>query len=172
MKPGEKLAYARERAGMTQKELVEHEEIAYSREAIAKYETGARTFPKSLYPSVTKALDDPQYYFESWEETTGFVSIPYFDGSFIDRHPAAMVHLVKTETVEAIEQVDLMCWYKPSENRTEHEKEDVRQVIKELLDAAASMINLAAELCKDNGFSMKSLFREWRVSLKVRKYKR
>ncbi|OAH53864.1 transcriptional regulator [Domibacillus aminovorans] len=169
---GRKIADARKRTGHSQRSLSEMEEVAVSKESIAKYEKGTRTFPKDMYPRVAGALDDPQFYFETWQETTGYVSIPYFNGAVIDRHPAAMVHLVKSETVEAIDQVEMVCWYKPSENRTEHEKEDVRQVIKELLDAAASMINLAAELCKDNGFSMKSLFREWRVSLKARKYER
>jgi transcriptional regulator with XRE-family HTH domain len=170
MKPGEKLANARVRAGLTQQELVDREGVAYSREAIAKYETGARTFPKSLYPSVTQALDDPQYYFESWEETTGYVSIPFFNGEYIDKHPASMCYMVRRETGEALEKMDKACWIKPVHIRTDSEREEMKQVMKELLDAAASMINLVAVLCREYGFSMRGIYKQWRLSGKANKW--
>lgn len=169
---GKVFAEGRKRAGLSQKDLSEKDGVHYSKEAIGKAELGTRNLPKELYPKLAGAIDDPQTYFGVWEETTGFVSIPYLDGAGIVHQSAAMVHFVRTETVEAIEHVEKTCWFKPSDQRSELEKEEVQRVIMELLDAATSMLNLVAALCKENGFSMKAVFRQWRVSLKAKKYEK
>ncbi|PAQ15042.1 transcriptional regulator [Bacillaceae bacterium SAOS 7] len=170
MKIGEKIAEARKRVGFTQKDLSEGEEVFCSREAIAKYETGKRPFPKDHFQGVAHTLDDPQFYFDSWEETTGYVSIPFFDGDYIDQHPSAMKYMVKKETYEALENMDKVCWIKPVHIRNNAEQEEIKQVIKELLDAAASMINLVAILCREYGFSMRSIFKQWRLSTKAKRW--
>ncbi|GLY10366.1 helix-turn-helix domain-containing protein [Bacillus badius] len=166
---GQKIAEARQRTGHSQKSLAAMEEIPVSKESIAKYETGARNFPKDMYPRISGALDDPQFYFETWQETTGYVSMPFLDGPAIERRAAAMAHLVKKETVEAIERVEKTCWFSPPDQRPE---EEMNELIGELLDAAASMTNLVAALCKENELSMKRAFQKWRVSLKARKYEK
>lgn len=168
MSIGKKITEARGRTGDSQKSLAE--EVFMSQESISKYENGSRRFPKNMHKPVAEALDDEQFYFEAWEETTGFVSIPYFDGAYIDRKASSMVYLVKSETNEALLHVEQMTWFKPANQRDEAEKEAVERMILELLDAAASMVNLVAELCKENHLSMKAVFRTWRVSLKARKY--
>lgn len=165
---GEKMAEARKRQGMTQEDL--SNQINYSRESVAKYEIGTRNMPKEIYPHVTQGVDDPELYFQSWQETTGFVSIPFFDGDHIDQHPASMAFLVKKETDEALEQLDITCWSKPARAKSDDEREQMKQVLIELLDAAASMINLVACICREYKFSMKDVFKAWKISLKVRKY--
>lgn len=168
MSIGKKITEARSRTGDSQKSLAE--EVFVSQESISKYENGSRRFPKHMHQPIAEALDDEQFYFDVWEETTGCVSIPYFDGAYIDRRAPAMACLVKVETNEALLHVEKMTWYKPPSQRNEAEKEAVEKAIVELLDAAASMMNLVAELCKENHLSMKGIFRQWRVSLKARKY--
>lgn len=170
MSMGEYMAAARKRAGMTQQDL--SVEVNYSRESIAKYETGTRTLPRELYSTVTQKIDDPEFYFETWGETTGYVSIPYFDGDNIDQHPSSMLFLVQSETQEAMEHLKRVCWAKPAHAYTDSEREAIKKAILEILDSAASMINLIALICKNHRFSMKEIFRTWQVSLKVRRYKR
>jgi len=165
---GDLLSNARKRQGMTQEDLAA--DVNYSREAIAKYETGARKLPKELYQEVTLSVDDPQFYFETWEAVSGVVSIPYFDGDYIDRHPASMHYLVRKETTEALEQLNSVCWVKPANVRTDDEREEMKKVLMEVLDAAASMINLVACVCKEYRFSMKDIFRAWNVTMKIRKF--
>lgn len=167
---GEAMAAARKRQGLTQYEL--SQETFCSRESIAKYETGARTLPREMYATVTQNIDDPEFYFETWGETTGYVSIPYFDGDNIDQHPSSMLFLVKNETQEALNHLNEVSWSKPSRAYTEQDKEKLRKALLEALDAAASMVNLVASICKHHGFSMKDLFRTWQVSLKAKRYKR
>lgn len=165
---GEELAKARKRQGMTQEDVAT--EVNYSREAIAKYESGARKMPKELYQQVTQSVDDPQFYFETWEAVGGVVSIPYFDGDYIDQHPSSMNYLVHTETTEALKHLESVSWVKPAHMHNDSEREEMRKVLYEVLDAAASMINLVACLCKEYQFSMKDIFRAWQVSMKIRKF--
>lgn len=165
---GELLSKGRKRQDMTQEDL--SEKINYSRESVAKYETGSRKIPKEMYPRITQGVDDPELYFQSWQETTGYVSIPFFNGDNIDQHPASMAFLVKKETDEALEQLKITCWSKPARSKNDEEREKMKQVIIELLDAAASMINLVAVICREYQFSMKNIFRSWNASLKIRKY--
>lgn len=166
---GETMAAARKRQGITQQQL--GQEINYSRESIAKYETGTRTFPKELYSSVTQKIDDPEFYFETWDEVTGVVSMPYFDGEYIDRHPASLVYLVKKESDEALDALETICWSKPVHAYTSDDRQNLIKSLLEVLDAAASMINLVAAICKEHRISMKDLFRSWQVSLKAKRYK-
>jgi transcriptional regulator with XRE-family HTH domain len=165
---GTSIAEARKRQVKTQQELSHG--INYSREAISKFETGDRAIPKEIYPMIAQNIDDPQLFFEIWKENAGHVSLPYFDGDYIDQHPTSMMYLVQKETSEALEAIRNANWSKPAKMCSQNEREYMRQVLKETLDAAASMINLVACICKEYGFSMRDLFREWNVSLKIRKY--
>lgn len=167
---GEAMASARKRQGMTQQDL--SEEVNYSRESIAKYETGTRTLPREMYPTITQKIDDPEFYFETWGETTGYVSIPFLNGENVDRHPASMLFLVKSETEEAIEHLREIPWSKRIDSYTNEDREQLRKALLETLDAAASMINMVASICKKHKFSMKDLFLTWHVSLKARRLKR
>jgi transcriptional regulator with XRE-family HTH domain len=165
---GEEIAEARKRKGITQQDLSTM--INYSRESVAKYETGSRNVPKDLYEGITNSIDDPEFYFSVWKETAGHVSIPFFDGDYIDKHPASMRYLVQQETTEALNQLNEICWAKPVQQQGKDERERIKYVLQEQLDAAGSMINLVAVMCKEYGFSMKDIFRSWNMSLKVRKY--
>lgn len=168
-KLGTELAEARKRQGLTQEQLAM--DLPVSRETIAKYETNQRKFQKDLYELVAHRVDDPEYYFATWNEAAGHVSIPYFNGDYIDRHPASMKYMVQQETNEALNQMERVCWAKPIRIQNETEREEAKHVIHEILDAAASMINLVAVLCKEYDFSMKSIYKIWWSSIKTRGWK-
>lgn len=163
------VAEGRKRQGMTQEDV--STQVNYSREAIAKYETGNRTMPKELYPKITQSIDDPETYFDTWEETTGYVSIPYFDGEHVDRHPSSMLFMTKNETEEAFEHLKQVCWSKPANAFNEKDRENLIRSLLETLDASAAMVNTVAALCSEHDISMKSIFQSWHVSLKARKFK-
>ncbi len=169
IKLGEELAEARKRQGLTQEQLAM--DLPVSRETIAKYETNQRKFQEDLYQQVAYSVDDPEYYFATWNEAAGHVSIPYFNGDYIDRHPASMKYMVQQETNEALDQMERVCWAKPIRMQNESEREEIKRVIHEILDAAASMINLVAVLCKEYDFSMKSIYKMWWASIKTRRWK-
>lgn len=57
-----------------------------------------------------------------WSEAAGDVSIPFFNGEHIDHHPTSMRYMVYQETNKALEQLDTVCWSKPSQTWSEREK--------------------------------------------------
>ncbi|PFY43163.1 transcriptional regulator [Bacillus toyonensis] len=168
MSIGKEVAMARKRKGITQEQL--SSEIPVSRESLAKYETEKRKLPEDLRKCITEGIDDPQLFFKMWSEATGYVSIPFFNGEQIDLHPTSMRYMVYQETNEALEQFDTVCWFKPSQAWSESEKEDLKKVMHEILDATGSMMSLVAVLCDQYDISMKEVFKYWKVSLRARKY--
>ncbi|EEL88092.1 XRE family transcriptional regulator [Bacillus cereus] len=168
MSIGKEVAMARKRKGITQERL--SSEIPVSRESLAKYETEKRRIPKDLRKCITEGIDDPQLFFKMWSEATGHVSIPFFNGEYIDLHPTSMRYMVQQETNEALKQLDTLCWFKPSQAWSEQEKESMKRTMHEILDATGSMMSLVAVLCDQYGFSMTDIFKYWKVSLRARKY--
>ncbi|MDF2790483.1 MAG: Bacteriophage-related protein [Neobacillus sp.] len=167
MKIGEELALARKRQGLTQEQL--SFDLPVSRESIAKYEIGTRRLPDDMRRPIAHEIDDEEYYFRTWNDAAGEVSIPFLNGDYVDQHPASMAFLVQRETDEATEQLQRVCWAKPIHTVNDLEKEEVKRAIFETLDAATSMINLVAVICREHKFSMKRLFAEWRLTLKARR---
>jgi transcriptional regulator with XRE-family HTH domain len=168
MSAGQAVAQARKDKGFTQDQL--SLDLYCSREAVSKYETGERKIPKDLRPNISQTLDDPHLYMEIAMEATGKVGIPVLNGDFIDTHPAAMKDLVQRETNEALDNLDRASMIKPIHLRTDEERQEMRQVVMELLDSIASMMNLVAVICKEYKFSMKEIFGSWRATLKARKW--
>lgn len=162
---GKELARARQRQGMTQEELSARGYVA--RSTLAGYELNRRNIPDETVRDMTRELDDVDLYFSAWHHAAGDVSIPLMNGKNIDAYSSSMVFLVKHETKEALESVESMHWHLPCEMRN---SESVEQTISELLDAAASMLNLVACLCKEHKMPMVRIFRKWQVSMKNRGY--
>lgn len=162
-----RIAEARDRQGLSQGKLAC--DLNYSRTTVGKWENGDRKIPDSMYSKIAMSIDDEQYYFECWSEKAGIVSIPLLNGDYIEQRSANMKYLVQSETNEALEHLNKPCWYKPIRVQSSAEKDEMKQVIKELLDAAASMINLVAVICKEYNFSMRDVFQQWRITLKARR---
>ncbi|MFC7061660.1 XRE family transcriptional regulator [Halobacillus seohaensis] len=164
------LVKARNRQDTTQLEL--SFDTNYCRETISKVETKDRKYQPEMRKAFSESLDDPEFYFHTWEESTGYVHMPYLDGDHIQHDPIHMRYFAEQETQEALENLDHVKWHKPIQANSDLEREEVKQVIKEILDSSVSQINLVAALCKEYDFSMKKLFKEWLISLKARRLKK
>jgi len=166
---GEVIRNARKHRKMTPIEFAES--LHVSRSLTEKWETGERSVVDSYRKDIAEVLDTPELYFQSWKESTGFVSLPYLDGVNIDHHPSAMRFMALREVKQALNDMDNVCWTKPVEAKSEQERQEVRKVIFEILDAATTLINLVAILVRRYDFSMKKIFKEWRLTVKARGWK-
>lgn len=164
---GEEVAKARKRQGYTQEQLTL--DLPIDRTTLAKYETGASKLPDDLKPMIAQEIDDAEFYFTAWQDCTGEVSLPYLNGDYVDQHPSSMMFMVQNEIEEALDHLDSMPWSKPVNMINETEKEEIKRALFETLDAATSMVNLVAVICRDYRFSMKKIFREWRLTVKARR---
>jgi DNA-binding XRE family transcriptional regulator len=165
----------------TLKEALKHNEIKqetlasevnYSRQSVAAWGNGTRQIPEDSNPKICEALDYPDYYLESWMHFTGGVGIPVLNGDYIDRHPASIKDLVQRETNEALEHLEEACMVKPIHTRNAEDREEMKRVIHELLDAACSIINMVSVLCREYDFSMKQIYQSWMVTLKARRMRK
>jgi transcriptional regulator with XRE-family HTH domain len=161
------------REGLNDQELKQLEialETNYSEKTVSAWVTENRRIPKEVRSKISQKVDHPYVYLEMQLEATGGVGIPVLNGDFIDTHPAAMKDLVQIETNEALDNLEKASMIKPIHLRTEEERQEMRKVVMELLDAIASMTNLVAVICKEYKFSMKELFGSWRATLKARRW--
>ncbi|UJW58770.1 helix-turn-helix transcriptional regulator [Bacillus sp. A116_S68] len=166
---GQMIRSARKERDLTPDEFAET--LHVSRSLTEKWETGDRQVMDAYRRDIAETLDSPELYFQTWKESTGFVSLPYLNGRNIDHHPSAMKHMALREVEEALHHMDHVCWVKPADVRKNQEREDIKRVIFELLDAATTLINLVAVLVRKYDFSMKRVFRDWRLTVKARGWK-
>jgi len=148
------------------------EETHYSHQTVSAWANDTRNISAETLLKVASHLDYPDLYLESAVKATDGVAIPVLDGDYIDRHPAAMKDLVQVETNEALDKMAQASMIKPIRSATQSDKEEMKRVIKELLDAACSMINMIAVLCREYEFSMKDIYKSWYVTLKARRLKK
>lgn len=167
MEIGHIVAEARMRSSFTKASIAS--ELDYSASYVDKWERGERSIPQHVLPKLAEKLDDVELYFATWQEAAGGVSLPLLNGDYVDHHPTSMMIMAKQETREALEQIKQVCWVKPAHVRDDRDKEELKKAIFEVLDAATSMINLVAVICREHKFSMRKIFKEWRLTLKARR---
>jgi transcriptional regulator with XRE-family HTH domain len=167
--------------GSTLKEALKHTEteqlelaleMNYSRQTVSAWANDSRNIQEDALPKVAEKLDYPNLYLESALLATGGVSIPVLDGDYIDQHPASMKFLVQKETNEALDELGRASFIKPISYQTSQEKEEMKKVIRELLDAACSIVNMVAILCREYNFSMKDIYKSWFITLKARRMRK
>jgi len=148
------------------------EETHYSDKSITAWANDTRTISAQALTKVATKLDYPDLYLESAVKATDGVAIPLLDGDYITRSPSGMKELVEYETREALDKLEHTRMLKPAVFATEADREDMKQVIYESLDASCSMINMIAVLCKEYDISMRDLYKKWFITLKNRRFKK
>lgn len=167
---GQKLTETRRRLCITQQELSQR--VPSSRESIAKYETGDRTFPDDLAGPYCVGLDDALFIKEVQNYYTSGVYIPYLNGPKILHEFASLIFLARRELKEAKTHLDEIDLTKPVEMMNESEIEHIQKTIYELLDAAASSETLVMDLCERFNFSYTQIVKQWVTSLEIRQMKK
>lgn len=148
------------------------EETHYSHQSVTAWANDTRTISAEALPKVASKLDYPDLYLESAVKATNGVAIPLLDGDYITRSPTGMKELVEYETREALDKLEHTRMLKPAVFATEVDKEDMKQVIYESLDAACSMVNMIAVLCKEYDISMRETYKKWFATLKERRMRK
>ncbi|MGC4375890.1 hypothetical protein WD019_02955 [Fictibacillus sp. Mic-4] len=141
----------------------------YSVKSVSAWTNESRPIPEDMRSVVSQIVDYPDLYLEQWLEATGGVGLPVLDGDFVDRHPAAMKELVTRETQMALDRLGQASFTKPIHIQTKEEREEMKTVIKQLLDAACTIINLISILCREYRFSFREICQSWCVSLVARR---
>lgn len=156
----------RKENGMTQEEFAE--QVLIDRSSIAKVESGKRQAPKSLVRQVAITFDDPRLCLAAQEEVTDGASVPYLNNA--DLHRAATHFKSLEEIEEALEAMRSAPISKKREQMTAADRELMKRMIIECVEAITALTNHVAVLCKEYTFSWFGIWKEHRAELKAKKY--
>ncbi len=135
---------------------------------IGKIIKGSRKAPKDIMRITATHYDDGQLYIAAAGEVTGGAFAPWLNN--VDLHRASVLF----KTVEEMKEVLVLTSEAPISKTADQLTESDRQILKRLLmetvEAITALTHFAAVLCKEYSFSWLATWKEHRADLKAKKY--
>ncbi|MGN9169461.1 MULTISPECIES: transcriptional regulator [Paenibacillus] len=135
---------------------------------IGKIANGSRKPSKELMRSTTEHYDDGQLFIAAAGEVTGGAFAPWLDN--VDLHRASVLF----KTVEEMREVLVLSAEVPisktADQLTESERQNMKRLLMETVEAITALTHFAAVLCKEYSFSWLTTWKEHRADLKAKKY--
>ncbi|EHB50079.1 XRE family transcriptional regulator [Paenibacillus sp. FSL W7-1279] len=135
---------------------------------IGKIIKGTRKPSEEVMASTTTHYDDGQLYIAAAGEVTGGAFAPWLNN--VDLHRASV--LIKS--IEEIKEVLAISGQAPisktNEQIDESERQQIKRLLMETVEAITALTHLAAVLCKEYSFSWLATWKEHRSMLKAKKY--
>ncbi len=135
---------------------------------IGKIANGSRKPSKELMRSTTEHYDDGQLFIAAAGEVTGGAFAPWLDN--VDLHRASVLF----KTVEEMREVLVLSAEVPisktADQLTESERQNMKRLLMETVEAITALTHFAAVLCKEYSFSWLATWKEHRADLKAKKY--
>lgn len=166
MKPGKSIKSLRGRQGLTQDNIAD--DLFISKQLVSHLENDRRNMSKELATSSVGTFADAQYGFEIARETAGDYITPLTTaGKGIEWHRLALEESFKKEATEAVNRFNEVSLIKPPQYTDDHEKSQISEGIKELLDVQASINSFLVRLEQEYEISvkecMKSRLPKWKA---------
>lgn len=163
---GQALDETLKRTGKTKIEIAKAVQVDNS--LIGKIVNGTRKPAKDVMKSASEHFDDAQLYIAAAGEVTGGAHAPWLDN--VDLHRASVLF----KTVEELQEVLSLSGQAPisktSEQLTDADRQVMKRLLMETLEAITALTHFAAVLCKEYSFSWLSSWKEHRADLKAKKY--
>ncbi|MMZ46267.1 hypothetical protein D1872_78780 [compost metagenome] len=135
---------------------------------IGKIANGSRKPSKELMRSTTEHYDDGQLFIAAAGEVTGGAFAPWLDN--VDLHRASVLF----KTVEEMREVLVLSAEVPisktADQLTDSERQNMKRLLMETVEAITALTHFAAVLCKEYSFSWLGAWKEHRADLKAKKY--
>lgn len=163
---GSALEEAMKRAGETRLKVAEVAHVDNS--TIGKVIKGSRKPAKEVMSSTVEHYDDGQLYIAAAGEVTGGAFAPWLNN--VDLHRACVL----LKSIEEIQEVLVISGQAPisktNDQLDESERQQVKRLLMETVEAITALTHLAAVLCKEYSFSWLATWKEHRAILKAKKY--
>ncbi|WP_433581301.1 XRE family transcriptional regulator [Paenibacillus amylolyticus] len=135
---------------------------------IGKVIKGTRNPSKELMRSAAEHYDDGQLYIAAAGEVTGGAFAPWLDN--VDLHRAAVLFKTVEEMKEVLDLSSEVPINKTGDQLTEADRQIMKRLLMETVEAITALTHFAAVLCKEYSFSWFGIWKEHRAELKAKKY--
>ncbi|GIO84586.1 hypothetical protein J25TS5_15180 [Paenibacillus faecis] len=135
---------------------------------IGKIVNGSRKPTQEVMRSAVTHYDDAQLYMAAAGEVTGGAFAPWLNN--VDLHRAAVLMKSVEELKEVLHASGTAPITKTNEQITESERQQIKRLLMETLEAITALMHLAAVLCREYSFSWFGSWKEHRADLKAKKY--
>lgn len=168
---GDMIREARQQMGITQAAAAG---VAFvSPKTVSAIECGRRGIDPSVLGALVRQLDNPRLCMEAAAEITGGAYCsPWLDGEGVDLHRTSVWAKALEELREAAETMAATRLANQPVKASEHERNQVRESLVQVLDARVAIDHYVAIVCREFGVSVTGLYREHREKLEGRGYVR
>lgn len=143
-------------------------DLNISPQLVSNIKHGHRKLHKDIAQASMKIYDCPEYVLELLNEFSDGFTPPVLRGKSIEKHRLALEEFTVEQVKEVIQILEDVSLVKPPGMTTEEEKERIREVIYELMDAETAIANLKAILADEYGISLKKCINERKPYWKAR----
>lgn len=135
---------------------------------VGKIAKGTRKASKPVMRAAVEHYDDGQLFLAAAAEVTGGASAPWLDN--VDLHRASVLIKTLEEMREVLDASGLAPISKTNEQINDTERQQIKRLLMETVEAITALTHLAAVLCKEYSFSWLGTWKEHRSELKAKKY--
>ncbi|OWA36741.1 transcriptional regulator [Saccharibacillus sp. O16] len=135
---------------------------------VGKIIKGSRKPSHEVMRETARHYDDGQLYIAAAGEVTDGAFAPWLDN--VDLHRASVLFKTVEEMREVLAASGEAPISKTNDQISEEERQQIKRLLMETVEAITALTHLAAVLCKEYSFSWLGTWKEHRAELKAKKY--
>lgn len=135
---------------------------------IGKIVKGTRKASRPVMKATVEHYDDGQLSLAAAADVTGGAFAPWLDN--VDLHRASVLFKTIEEMEEVLDASGHAPISKTNDQINDTERQQIKRLLMETIEAITALTHLAAVLCKEYSFSWLGTWKEHRAELKVKKY--
>ncbi|WP_342435961.1 helix-turn-helix transcriptional regulator [Paenibacillus sp. FSL L8-0436] len=135
---------------------------------IGKIVKGTRKASRPVMKAAVEHYDDGQLFLAAAAEVTGGAFTPWLDN--VDLHRASVLFKSLEEIQEVRDASSIAPISKTNAQINETERQQIKRLLMETVEAITALTHLAAAICKEYSFSWLATWKEHRAELKSKKY--
>ncbi|WP_339225817.1 helix-turn-helix transcriptional regulator [Paenibacillus sp. FSL H7-0357] len=135
---------------------------------VGKIVKGTRKASEPVMRAAAEHYDDGQLFLAAAAEVTGGAFTPWLDN--VDLHRASVLFKTIEEMQEVLDASKQAAISKTNEQINETERQQIKRLLMETVEAITALSHLAAAICKEYSFSWLGTWKEHRAELKLKNY--
>ncbi|GGF77498.1 hypothetical protein GCM10010912_23200 [Paenibacillus albidus] len=135
---------------------------------VGKIIKGSRKATDPVMRAAAEHYDDGQLFLAAAAEVTGGAFTPWLDN--VDLHRASVLFKTIEEMQEVLDASKQAAITKTNAQINETERQQIKRLLMETVEAITALTHLAAAICKEYSFSWLGTWKEHRAELRAKNY--